>query len=165
MRDLIGDLGEAVRAEGMKYGISYHRERHPSRFTADFVVNDEPFPQVAEEIKMVPEAADLYGPFDYSDEFIADYVARWKEAEEKYRPDFMWLDDVLHEFVARRLDENPARRQDPVAVGMVDNRSSGDYAVAVFGDPEDPNWGWTITGHHPALDEGMRRRPGVASRE
>jgi len=94
MRDLIGDLEKAVRAEGMKYGISYHRERHPSRFTLDFKVNDQPFDQVAEEIKRMPEAADLYGPFDYSDEFIADYVARWKEAEQKYNPDFMWIDDV-----------------------------------------------------------------------
>ena len=74
----------------------------------------------------------------------------------------------VEEFKARGLDENPARRQDPVAVGMVDNRSSGNYAVAVFGNPGDPNWGWKITGHHPTLDEamqGMRRRLGVASRE
>ena len=50
--------------------------------------------QIAEEIKRMPEAASLYGPFEYSDEFIADYVARWKEAERQYQPDFMWLDDV-----------------------------------------------------------------------
>ncbi|QZT38525.1 alpha-L-fucosidase [Halosquirtibacter xylanolyticus] len=93
-RDLIGDLAKAVRAEGLKYGISYHRERHPSRFTASFKIHDEPFSQVAEEIKNDPKAASLYGPFDYSDEFIADYVARWQEAEEKYQPDFMWIDDV-----------------------------------------------------------------------
>lgn len=94
MRDLIGDLGESVRNQGMKYGISYHRERHPSRFTADFRIYDEPFEQVAEEIRRMPESASLYGPFDYNDWFISDYVLRWKEAEEKYRPDFMWLDDV-----------------------------------------------------------------------
>ena len=41
----------------------------------------------------MPEAANLYGPFEYSDAFIADYVARWKEMETKYQPDFMWLDD------------------------------------------------------------------------
>lgn len=93
-RDLIGDLADAVREEGMKYGISYHRERHPSRFASGFHVIEEPYSQVAEEIKMVPEAAMLYGPFEYSDAFITDYVARWKEAEEKYRPDFLWVDDV-----------------------------------------------------------------------
>ncbi len=93
-RDLIGELATAVRAEGMKYGISYHRERHPNRFTSEFVVHAEPFKQVAEEIRRMPEAAELYGPFEYSDDFIADYVARWKEAEEKYKPDFLWMDDV-----------------------------------------------------------------------
>ena len=92
-RDLIGDLANAVRAEGLNYGVSYHRERHPNRFTLDFKVHDEPFPLVAEEIKRMPEAASLYGPFEYSDEFIADYVARWKELEKKYQPDFMWIDD------------------------------------------------------------------------
>jgi alpha-L-fucosidase len=93
-RDLIGDLGKAVRAEGLKYGITYHRERHPGRFAREQAVVAEPWDQVAEEIRRMPEAASLYGPFEYSDEFIADYVARWKEAERKYRPDFMWLDDV-----------------------------------------------------------------------
>ena len=93
-RDLIGDLARAVRAEGLKFGISYHRERHPSRFAEGFHVKETPFEQVAEEIRRMPEAADLYGPFEYSDAFIADYVARWKEAQDKYRPDFMWLDDV-----------------------------------------------------------------------
>ncbi|VGO19645.1 alpha-L-fucosidase [Pontiella sulfatireligans] len=86
-RDLVGDLGKAVRAEGLKFGISYHRERHPDRFTRATGLIDE-------EIERMPEAASLYGPFEYDDAFIADYVARWKEAETKYRPDFMWIDDV-----------------------------------------------------------------------
>ena len=94
MRDLIGDLAIAVRKEGLKYGISYHRERHPSRFTPHFQVIDTAYAQVLEEIKRTPEAASLYGPFNYDDAFIADYVARWQEAQDKYQPDFMWLDDV-----------------------------------------------------------------------
>ena len=94
MRDLVGDLGKSVREKGLKYGLSYHRERHPNRFTLDFKVYDKPFDLVAEEIKRMPESANLYGPFEYSDAFIADYVARWKEMETKYQPDFMWLDDA-----------------------------------------------------------------------
>lgn len=94
MRDLVGDLGKAVRAEGLKYGLSYHRERHPSRFAEGFHVKETPFPQIQEEIEKDPKAANLYGPFEYSDAFIADYVARWKEMETKYQPDFMWIDDV-----------------------------------------------------------------------
>jgi len=49
---------------------------------------------LCEWLPVLPEAVDLYGPFEYSDEFIADYVARWKEAEKKYQPDFLWVDDV-----------------------------------------------------------------------
>jgi alpha-L-fucosidase len=95
MRDLVGDLGTAVRAKGMKYAPSYHRERHTGFFAMDLCkIKSPPRPDIAEEIKRHPEAADLYGPFEYSDAFIADYTARWKELERKYKPDFMWVDDV-----------------------------------------------------------------------
>lgn len=94
MRDLVGDLGKAVRAEGLNYGLSYHRERHPSRFSGKFIVDGTPFPLIAEEIKQNPKCEELYGPFSYSDEFIEDYVARWKELQDLYSPDFMWIDDV-----------------------------------------------------------------------
>jgi alpha-L-fucosidase len=94
MRDLIGELAQAVRDEGLKFGISYHRERHPGRFAPEQVVHGRPHELIAEEIRRVPEATSLYGPFEYNDAFIADYVERWKEAERKYQPDFMWLDDI-----------------------------------------------------------------------
>jgi alpha-L-fucosidase len=94
-RDLVGDLATAVRAKGMKFAPSYHRERHPGMFSEkQFIHSSPPYPDVAEEIKRMPEAAQLYGPFEYSDAFIVDYVARWKEWEKKYQPDFMWIDDV-----------------------------------------------------------------------
>lgn len=93
MRDIIGELGKAVRAHGMKYAPSYHRERHPGYYaTTIYAVQTTPFADIAAEIEKVPEAEKLYGPFEYSDAFIADYVARWKEIQVKYRPDFMWLD-------------------------------------------------------------------------
>lgn len=95
MRDLVGDLGVALRKEGLKYGPSYHRERHTGFFAQkQFAIESPPRPDVAEEIKRMPEAAGLYGPFEYNDEFIGDYVARWKEIERKYQPDFMWIDDI-----------------------------------------------------------------------
>ncbi len=94
-RDLVGDLAVAVRARGMKFAPSYHRERHTGFFAKDLYAPDSsPHPDIAEEIRLVPAALGLYGPFDYSDEFIEDYVARWKEIERKYRPDFMWIDDI-----------------------------------------------------------------------
>uniref|UniRef100_UPI00356744B5 alpha-L-fucosidase n=1 Tax=Pontiella sp. TaxID=2837462 RepID=UPI00356744B5 len=35
----------------------------------------------------------LYGPFGTTKEFVDSYVARWKEIQEKYRPDMLWMDD------------------------------------------------------------------------
>jgi alpha-L-fucosidase len=94
-RDLVGDLGKAVRAKGLKYAPSYHRERHTGFFAMEkYVVHSEPRPDIAEEIKRVPEAAMLYGPeFSYSKAFVDDYVARWKEIQTKYQPDMLWVDD------------------------------------------------------------------------
>ena len=93
-RDLVGDLGKAVRKQGLKYAPSYHRERHQSFFAKQlYVVKAEPLPMIVEEIKRVPEAASLYGPFGTTKEFVDDYVARWKEIQTKYQPDMLWLDD------------------------------------------------------------------------
>lgn len=94
-RDLVGDLGKALRKEGLKYAPSYHRERHTGFFAKEqFVVHSEPLPDIAEEIKRVPEAAMLYGPeFSYSKAYVDDYVARWQEIQEKYQPDMLWMDD------------------------------------------------------------------------
>jgi alpha-L-fucosidase len=94
-RDLVGDLGKAVRKEGLKYAPSYHRERHTGFFAKQqFAVHSEPLPDIAEEIRRVPEAAMLYGPeFSYNKAFVDDYVARWKEIQEKYHPDMLWMDD------------------------------------------------------------------------
>jgi alpha-L-fucosidase len=93
-RDLVGDLGKAVRKHGLKYAPSYHRERHTGFFAKHkYAVHSEPHPDIAEEIRRVPAAASLYGPFSYDKAFVDDYVARWKEIQDKYHPDFLWLDD------------------------------------------------------------------------
>jgi len=110
-RDLVGDLGKAVHAKGLKYAPSYHRERHPGFFAKEkYVVHSEPHADILEEIRNVPEAASLYGPFSYSKEFVDDYVARWKEIEKKYHPDFLWIDDVP---IFTR-DGNDTRKTPPV---------------------------------------------------
>ena len=94
-RDLVGDLGMALRKHGIKYAPSTHRERHNTFFSSKgFAADGEPWPDIAKEIERVPEAASLYGPFDVNKAFVDDYVARWKEIETKYQPDFLWIDDV-----------------------------------------------------------------------
>ena len=93
-RDLVGELGSAVRRRGLKFGPSYHRERHTGFFAKEkYAVHSEPRPDIAAEIRRSPEAASLYGPFSYDKAFVDDYVARWKEIQNKYHPDFLWLDD------------------------------------------------------------------------
>ncbi|NNE75799.1 MAG: alpha-L-fucosidase, partial [Pricia sp.] len=94
-RDLVGDLGIAVRQYGLKYAPSYHRERHTGFFAEEkYVVHSKPRKDIITEMERSPVAASLYGPFTYSKEFVDDYVARWKEIQDKYRPDFLWIDDV-----------------------------------------------------------------------
>jgi alpha-L-fucosidase len=94
-RDLVGDLGAALRQRGIKYAPSTHRERHNSFFSSKgFRADGEPWPDIAKEIERVPEAASLYGPFVVNKAFVDDYVARWKEIEKKYQPDFLWIDDI-----------------------------------------------------------------------
>ena len=94
-RDLVGDIGKALKKHGLKFAPSYHRERHASFFAKKlYAVDARPQDDVAEEIRRVPEAASLYGPFGIDKEFVDDYVARWKEIQTKYKPDFLWMDDI-----------------------------------------------------------------------
>ena len=94
-RDLVGELGAAVRKRGLKYAPSTHRERHHMYFSSkNYVADGEPYPDIVKEIELNPEAASLYGPFDLDKAFADDYVARWKEIEKKYQPDFLWIDDI-----------------------------------------------------------------------
>ena len=94
MRDIVGDLGVALRKRGLKYAPSTHRERHQSFFCKkQYVVDAQPFPDIVEEIKRNPESASLYGPFGTDQEFVDSYVARWKEIQAKYQPDMLWMDD------------------------------------------------------------------------
>jgi len=95
MRDLVGDLGKAVRAKGIKYAPSYHRERHAGMFSKEkYIAKSPPCDDIAEEIERMSEAEDLYGPFEYNEDFYDSFVSRWKEWEKKYHPDFMWIDDI-----------------------------------------------------------------------
>lgn len=97
-RDVIQELSDAVRGEGMKFGISSHRA-----FNWVFYVRSEDFDNAD------PQYADLYGrpmPFlfnddaaDYQknfppqdDQFKDDWLARSCELVDKYKPDVFWFD-------------------------------------------------------------------------
>jgi hypothetical protein len=64
----------------------------------------------------------------------------------------IWLDDVLREIDQRALDEDPDAAKNPFRKAMVATRDSGNYALAIYGDPGDDNWGWKLAGHHLAMN-------------
>jgi hypothetical protein len=64
----------------------------------------------------------------------------------------MLLEDLLHqmEFEAQQADEE--RRNRPMASAFLATRDYENYAVAIFGNPDDAEWGWKIAGHHAAAN-------------
>ncbi|MGQ9699375.1 MAG: alpha-L-fucosidase [Armatimonadota bacterium] len=85
-RDIIRELADAVRAEGMYFGASTHRAEHWWFFHTD----------LDSDVKD-PRYEDLYGPAQPestppSREFLEDWLARTCEIVDKYRPDLIWFD-------------------------------------------------------------------------
>jgi alpha-L-fucosidase len=93
-RDVVGELAEAVRAEGMVFGVSSHRVENwwfygeGKKFDSD--VRD-------------PRFAGLYGPAadrERSEKqetpptraFLDDWLARTAELVDKYKPQLVWFD-------------------------------------------------------------------------
>lgn len=116
-RDVVAELEQAVRAQGLRFGLSSHRAEHDWFFdygrTIASDVND-------------PAYADLYGPavphfvqdgdqdlqqdWTYvSPAYVDDWLARTTELEAYYKPDLIYLDwwvghpafrDALADFLA-----------------------------------------------------------------
>lgn len=94
-RDLIGDLGVAVRKQGMKYGLSNHGVEN---FT--FI---NPSGELDARLKAAkadlydPEWASFYNVADRSPEamtrFLTDWANRNFELIDKYQPDILWFDN------------------------------------------------------------------------
>ncbi len=64
----------------------------------------------------------------------------------------MRLDDILYDIESARIENDPEWRNNPRRREFVNTRSSGNYAVAVFGEPGDGDWGWKLAGHHGAVN-------------
>jgi hypothetical protein len=60
----------------------------------------------------------------------------------------MRLDDILRDLTAEQLKTNPDMRKDPLWHALGATYTSGNYTVAIFGDPGSANWGWKLDGHH-----------------
>lgn len=98
-RDLIGDLAQAVRAEGLHFGVSSHRAEHDwfmgegRKIPSD--VND---PQLASfygpaHPRLTKEDADLIDDWTYvSNAYMDDWLARTAELVERYHPELIYFD-------------------------------------------------------------------------
>ena len=90
-RDLIGDLGKAVRKQGLKFGVSNHGIEH---FT--FI---RPTKDLATDL-YDPQWKDFYSVADRSDaaceKFLESWVAQNEELIDKYRPDILWFDNGVN---------------------------------------------------------------------
>ena len=87
-RDIIGELSEAVRKEGLVFGLSSHRIEHWFFFNQgrkfDSDVND-------------PANQDFYGPAKeekdpLTTEYMNDWLLRSTELVNKYKPQLFWFD-------------------------------------------------------------------------
>lgn len=106
-RDLIGELANAVREQGLVFGVSSHRIEHwwfmngGRQFESD--VND-------------PQYADFYGPAriitstEWNDKdwqprpdasFMEDWLARCTELVDKYHPQLFWFDWWIEQIVMK----------------------------------------------------------------
>ena len=94
-RDLIGQLARAVRARGLKFGVSNHE------IEAFQFINAPP--SIADPLRAAqadlfdPRWAGFYHFADRSDEacrrFLTDWYARTVELIDRYQPDILWFDN------------------------------------------------------------------------
>jgi alpha-L-fucosidase len=97
-RDIVGELAQAVRREGIVFGLSSHRAEHWWFMNAGRAFDSD---------VQDPQYADFYGPVvvhqtgkdgaldtePYPDEvYLEDWLGRTCELVDKYRPQLVWFD-------------------------------------------------------------------------
>lgn len=102
-RDVVGELAEAVRAAGMKFGVYYSGG-------LDWTFDDRPLGSIADVVQAVPG-----GPYvDYAE-------AQVRELIDRYRPSVLW-NDIAWPVGGERLWRLFADYYDAVPDGVVNDR-------------------------------------------
>lgn len=110
-RDLVGELGEAVRGEGLRFGTYYSGG-------LDWSFEAKPLKTVGDIISSIPRGAYL----DYADAQVRELITR-------YRPDVLW-NDIAWPTSPKRLWRLFADYYAAVPEGVVNDRWAPAYPVA-----------------------------------
>jgi alpha-L-fucosidase len=99
-RDLIGDLAKAVRAEGLKFGVSNHGIEN-----IEFIETDKMPAALLKELQekkadlFDPKWADFYNVTNRTEagytKFLVNWLQRNVELIDKYQPDILWFDNGI----------------------------------------------------------------------
>jgi alpha-L-fucosidase len=113
--DFIGELGDAVRKQGLKFGVSNHRMEHWDFMYPKLKVKTDLFdpayadfygppqtPPVRKETKPGEDVIEDQEQAPQSKEFLEEWLARCQELVDKYKPDMFWFDNGIN---SRKLDD------------------------------------------------------------
>ncbi len=100
-RDVVGELAEAVRQQGLTFGVSSHRAEHwwffdgGRKFPSD--VQDAEYDDLYGPAQPAPQNSDDVTQNPPDPAFLEDWLQRTCELVDKYQPQLVWFDWWIHQ--------------------------------------------------------------------